>query len=409
MSRRPGIAQGWGSSPRVRGKAALGNGASVMSGIIPAGAGKSCWARLGSWEERDHPRGCGEKPMRRPRLLASMGSSPRVRGKESRRSALASAPGIIPAGAGKRLRPGGRPGRWGDHPRGCGEKKMATCPKCGERGSSPRVRGKAGIFVLAFVEAGIIPAGAGKSGRGRDAARARGDHPRGCGEKNIELKKPLDIVGSSPRVRGKALCGGHQGDRRGIIPAGAGKRLVAEDELAGAQDHPRGCGEKSLRTATMLLRLGSSPRVRGKGFVVPGSPLVIGIIPAGAGKRAPCCRRGRRPRDHPRGCGEKTAADYYRLLKTGSSPRVRGKADDWQRLGHRVWIIPAGAGKSHPSIWAGTTSGDHPRGCGEKFGSLPARVREQGSSPRVRGKDISLVVICTDGGIIPAGAGKSRG
>ena len=51
---------------------------------------------------------------------------------------------------------------------------------------------------------------------------------------------------------------------------------------------------------------------------------------------------------------------------------------------------------------------DHPRGCGEKHHADAAFVDAQGSSPRVRGKVGRLGEGGVEGGIIPAGAGKSR-
>ena len=50
------------------------------------------------------------------------------------------------------------------------------------------------------------------------------------------------------------------------------------------RDHPRGCGEKSSFGFRPLSVLGSSPRVRGKGVEADGVHGAFGIIPAGAGK-----------------------------------------------------------------------------------------------------------------------------
>ena len=76
-------------------------------------------------------------------------------------------------------------------------------------------------------------------------------------------------------------------------------------------------------------------------------------------------------------------------IDKGSSPRVRGEG----HLGaERVFdggIIPAGAGRSHGLSPSFAILRDHPRGCGEKLRTLLL--------PRV----IS--------GIIPAGAGRSEG
>ena len=72
------------------------------------------------------------------------------------------------------------------------------------------------------------------------------------------------VQGSSPRVRGKVLDDAGLKIVTGIIPAGAGKRSQLKGRRPSGQDHPRGCGEKSVVTASMKPTIGSSPRVRGK-------------------------------------------------------------------------------------------------------------------------------------------------
>ena len=214
--------------------------------------------------------------------------------------------------------------------------------------------------------------------------------------------------GSSPRVRGKGRPSIASRSLEGIIPAGAGKSFGRRAGSIWHKDHPRGCGEKMRQSSAHASRPGSSPRVRGKGAASTLPPSTPGIIPAGAGKRTPCCRQVRPSRDHPRGCGEKcaTAAVTGAL---GSSPRVRGKAVTLTTRLTPSRIIPAGAGKSLGFVCGSTAGGDHPRGCGEKrmVGSLSRS--SAGSSPRVRGKGVSRGFWRDFSGIIPAGAGKSRG
>ena len=192
-----------------------------------------------------------------------------------------------------------------DHPRGCGEKDSDGWPTGESVGSSPRVRGKAQSRQGLRPGRGIIPAGAGKREAEAEVVRLCGDHPRGCGEKPRHKGAAHPRRGSSPRVRGKA--GGEEEARRvvGIIPAGAGKRETTPTNGTSRWDHPRGCGEKRHQWPCTPFVAGSSPRVRGKGRKRFGSRRNRRIIPAGAGKRAPHTGRGRRGEDHPRGCGEK--------------------------------------------------------------------------------------------------------
>ena len=90
----------------------------------------------------------------------------------------------------------------------------------------------------------IIPAGAGKSALGVGGACGAWDHPRGCGEKVRVSGVGLGVAGSSPRVRGKADAPLLRRLARGIIPAGAGKRVPLAGSVGNIMDHPRGCGEK---------------------------------------------------------------------------------------------------------------------------------------------------------------------
>ena len=304
--------------------------------------------------------------MNKWKLKKLSGSSPRVRGKGPARRSRPQSPRIIPAGAGKRVDFFVRHCLFSDHPRGCGEKSSGLPMRSRWTGSSPRVRGKGAFVALRRGRAGIIPAGAGKSGQRPGALLEKRDHPRGCGEKPSRRKAAPPSTGSSPRVRGKAhlLSDGHEPP--GIIPAGAGKSSRSRPPSA--------------------RRPGSSPRVRGKGKPEDLHELVPGIIPAGAGKSCTCQSHVSTGQDHPRGCGEKPV--YLGLKKglVGSSPRVRGKAHPTAQATRRPRIIPAGAGKRCPSKEVSAGKADHPRGCGEKPRMAAQLLGVQGSSPRVRGK-----------------------
>ena len=276
--------------------------------------------------QRDHPRGCGEKPPKSLLFLSYIGSSPRVRGKVTETST----------------------------------------PRTRGAGSSPRVRGKDAPTVANRQSTGIIPAGAGKSMVALPGRDRRPDHPRGCGEKCARRKPLLGLRGSSPRVRGKADTALLGPGGKGIIPAGAGKRDEEDLGLAEFEDHPRGCGEKPKFMGDGGDEKGSSPRVRGKARKSPLVSVRTGIIPAGAGKSGKRTDRSAKPRDHPRGCGEKIPRPIALAGTTG--------------------IIPAGAGKSHTCINLNIQIEDHPRGCGEKLEADLKGIPNPGSSPRVRGK-----------------------
>ena len=233
-----------GSPPRVRGKVMPAAHSIGCRRITPACAGKRGEGQGGPAGLWDHPRVCGEKAGRGKEITLGQGSPPRVRGKV-------------------RPTPGKSRKGW-DHPRVCGEKRYHR--KCHAlcRGSPPRVRGKGFYFGSRFRNARITPACAGKRATLWFARSRTWDHPRVCGEKAASTVPSLRMLGSPPRVRGKVTCTGGHADALGITPACAGKRqrvLKAAQEMG---DHPRVCGEKKLPGRPRQSLLGSPPRVRGK-------------------------------------------------------------------------------------------------------------------------------------------------
>ena len=134
------------------------------------------------------------------------------------------------------------------------------------------------------------------------------------------------------------------------------------------------------------MRTGSSPRVRGK----PGRGFDMEfehrIIPARAGQTLTCHSQSFGVPDHPRACGANEGRGSDARIGAGSSPRVRGKprAKTCRRLEGR--IIPARAGQTLTRPSDGVEGTDHPRACGANSAVFLILSMEAGSSPRVRGK-----------------------
>ena len=172
-----------GSPPRVRGKDCYVPGIPAPYGITPACAGKRPCTRPLTSRTRDHPRVCGEKYDPSCKSLVGQGSPPRVRGKASGDITRNALKGITPACAGKsrHLSPS-RLSIW-DHPRVCGEKYLPEGATLGSLGSPPRVRGKDSAITIGANFAGITPACAGKRETRASMDFATKDHPRVCGEK----------------------------------------------------------------------------------------------------------------------------------------------------------------------------------------------------------------------------------
>ena len=248
----------------MRGKLAGRFSTGRRGGLIPACAGKTkSWGNPPT-PSKAHPRVCGENLARVFRFSSVWGSSPRVRGKQSAQGVEPELRGLIPACAGKTLQERLGVEADGAHPRVCGENRGAAAPAPLSYGSSPRVRGKLAHSGLGTGAARLIPACAGKTIRPAYYQSPSAAHPRVCGENTFSHHHCRCAVGSSPRVRGKHLFTVTGARLRGLIPACAGKTVAGGERprLAGA--HPRVCGENDLTIRRFTTSRGSSPRVRGK-------------------------------------------------------------------------------------------------------------------------------------------------
>ena len=151
------------------------------------------------------------------------------------------------------------------------------------------------------------------------------EHPRVCGE-NV-----------------RAGQGRHAHDRN--IPAYAGKTLVKPLICSPATEYPRVCEENLEFIGSLLNRVGTSPRMRGKPRRVLGPSVGRGNIPAYAGKL--------------------------------------DKDDSYIATARN---IPAYAGKTQVCFWAAHVPTEHPRVCGENLSEWNSFGVEYGTSPRMRGK-----------------------
>ena len=268
----------------------------------------------------------------------------------------------------------------------CGEKPRHVPVHRQRVGSPPRVRGKAIIGGTPPTPAGITPACAGKSMFRASVAPPAGDHPRVCGEKLPSDRQAHSQSGSPPRVRGKVFCYVAFDVCSRITPACAGKRHHTHTLCAIRRDHPRVCGEKSIKPTITAHVVGSPPRVRGKGWRLTIDMCPLRITPACAGKRKNTMSPAQISWDHPRVCGEKIVCSNVGVSRMGSPPRVRGKGPAQISSTVSPRITPACAGKSTVSLQGDTERWDHPRVCGEKGAKPGVPGPYWGSPPRVRGK-----------------------
>ena len=192
-----------------------------------------------------------------------MGSSPRMRGAQTRQNSNRIYQRIIPADAGSTRRTTCPHSPRPDHPRGCGEHLVCSCVDNLYYGSSPRMRGAPRLIGASMTIAGIIPADAGSTVRRVLHQLLQEDHPRGCGEHGSGSSACFSSSGSSPRMRGAPRLGQVLSGLAGIIPADAGSTHTEHTYGHMWWDHPRGCGEHHSLLCSSRKRPGSSPRMRG--------------------------------------------------------------------------------------------------------------------------------------------------
>ena len=234
------------------------------------------------------------------------------------------------------------------------------------RGSPPRMRGKPLDSSFTASRDGITPADAGKTLCIRRFGGYAWDHPRGCGENPTFVPAVVEVIGSPPRMRGKPCQLRFRETRAGITPADAGKTIRVHPEPFAVKDHPRGCGENFGIFLSLLMLLGSPPRMRGKLYGNCGLSPPVGITPADAGK---------------------TGLSMVNMKwEQGSPPRMRGKHPSILIYFSEPRITPADAGKTPTQSVSAIPIRDHPRGCGENVSTAVSCVSAYGITPADAGK-----------------------
>ena len=114
-------------------------------------------------------------------------------------------------------------------------------------------------------------------------------------------------------------------EKRGLIPAHAGKTSSSRTGSVRCGAHPRSRGENVPTNHLFGRRSGSSPLTRGKLTVDEEAVGVGGLIPAHAGKTAIVGLPVAVSWAHPRSRGENYRSARFQLGREGSSPLTRGK------------------------------------------------------------------------------------
>ena len=169
-------------------------------------------------------------------------------------------------------------------------------------------------------------------------------------------------------MRGKLHAFTATPNQLGLIPAHAGKTLIAALPTIIQKAHPRACGENVFHDVPPFLPEGSSPRMRGKLDSSFSAVCLWRLIPAHAGKTSVRSMFAPVAWAHPRACGENVFGDGHTRGGVGSSPRMRGKLEGMKALFLPRRLIPAHAGKTALSQGTHGPALAHPRACGENSG-----------------------------------------
>ena len=174
----------------------------------------------------------------------------------------------------------------------------------------------------------------------------------------------------------------------GLIPAGAGQTTPQTTRTPPLGAHPRRCGANFFDSCPCVAGRGSSPQVRGKPASRYLRPRGSGLIPAGAGQTEFAWPFDFSEWAHPRRCGANLNDRVGGMRDQGSSPQVRGKLLRFEVGGGGAGLIPAGAGQTRRSSSLVLRFRAHPRRCGANITFSTITTSSLGSSPQVRGKPL---------------------
>ena len=162
------------------------------------------------------------------------------------------------------------------------------------------------------------------------------------------------------------------------------------------------CGADGNQLGVIVAQSGSSPRVRSRRPPGLGGAAGVGIISACAEQTRPATESARRGRDHLRVCGADEPDVALDDPHDGSSPRVRSRQLHMRLTACGAGIISACAEQTDAWMSHPGTPRDHLRVCGADLSVAAVFDRCVGSSPRVRSRHPDGDNDGNDDGIISA-------
>ena len=193
----------------------------------------------------------------------------------------------------------------------------------------------------------------------------------------------------------------------GSIPACAGEAPPMFRSFCPLWVYPRVCGGSGTAKAKLASPAGLSPRVRGKHGQVGNGDRLDRSIPACAGEALISVRSKSWNRVYPRVCGGSHSRNSNSGRQEGLSPRVRGKPAGRRPTPTTRGSIPACAGEALRGRSWRPGRAVYPRVCGGSAAMSLGEPIGQGLSPRVRGKLVWTGTHAVPAGSIPACAGEA--
>ena len=379
--------------------------------------------------KRAHPRVRGDDVLVPGVDTADCGSPPRARGRRRSPARVWSEAGLTPA---------------------CAGTTAAAPPSHGQVRAHPRVRGDDDeLATRALADDWPTPACAGTTRSFRFLSAGAGAHPRVRGDDPSAAPRPVVVLGSPPRARGRRIaapdpvrpagltpaCAGTtrpppcpptppwahprvRGDdsRRwmrpvcggGSPPRARGRRVDRGQEGSGQLAHPRVRGDDKRALDPDPVQSGSPPRARGRRRLRGGADGLVGLTPACAGTTCRFARRCPRTRAHPRVRGDDSGAISRGARRFGSPPRARGRLGGAAPLPRVGGLTPACAGTTAESPGRRGRTAAHPRVRGDDPQPAARALSARGSPPRARGRLGPGVQAGRLLGLTPACAGTTR-
>ena len=289
------------------------------------------------------------------------GLSPRERGKRGQIFGIQHGPRSIPAWAGETRPYCRRHAQTPVYPRVGGGNLMLLSSSCNSRGLSPRGWGKPNRAWCLTCRPGSIPAWAGETRIVIRLRRLSMVYPRVGGGNTLTYEVRPDVIGLSPRGRGKRSHSKHKHHHPGSIPAWAGETSSSSGSSSSGSVYPRVGGGNAVAGIGPGQDNGLSPRGRGKRKATRLSTPCNRSIPAWAGETRWVKVSPGTYEVYPRVGGGNATAGGHGLPAGGLSPRGRGKRYRRRARTTRRRSIPAWAGETRPFPCPGRCLEVYPR------------------------------------------------